>query len=304
MKEKFDSIILSKLPENYKAEFDAIKKDSKDFNPKFVPIFQENFDMLYGLVEKKHPEALKKGGVIKRVKPTMVKKVKVKEPKPEKTMVHKSRGKKKPLDGEDKYVKYFLSDAAGIARSYLIEGYTAHKNKVDIIFENGKEGYINFSEKKAEPTDPINDRNTKRSLTGIMYYVTDEVNKKPIESKPEPEKEPASGDSIEDCRKVLTEAGYSTKKKLAKDGKRAMKIKEPRPERVIIKDKVDGVFTTIRKEVSGSEDKDKKYSAMQKQLNEAQTLITKLFQLLSNLAEDNSTDKVEKIISLLKKIVP
>ena len=213
MKEKFDSIKMSKLPENYKAEFEAIKKDSKDFNPKFVPIFQENFDMLYGLVEKKHPEALQKGGVIKKARPTKVKKV---VPKAEKTMVHKSRGKKKP----------------------------------------------------------------------------------------EPEKAPASGDGIEDCRKALSEAGYTTKKRLSKDGKKAMKVKEPRPERTIIKDKVEDVFKTINNDISGSEEKDEKYHQMQKMIENAQELLTKLLQMLNNLAADNSMEKVEKIISLLKKIVP
>ena len=115
--------------------------------------------------------------------------------------------------------------------------------------------------------------------------------------------EASGANEVEECRKILNNAGYATKKKLSKDGKKAMKVKEPRPERTIIKDKVGDTFKTIMKDVSGSKEKDEKYGAMQKKLSELQDLFTKLFSRLNNLAEDNKIEDADKIIALLKKIV-
>jgi hypothetical protein len=109
---------------------------------------------------------------------------------------------------------------------------------------------------------------------------------------------------VEACSKILKEAGYTIKKRPAKSGNKVMKVKVQRQERTIIKDKVDDTFKTILKDVSGSKEKDEKYDKMQKALGELQELMTKLFNLLNNLAEDNSIEKVEKIISLMKKLVP
>jgi hypothetical protein len=281
MKEKFDSINLSKLPENYKSEFETIKTKSKDFNPKFVPIFQDNFDILYDLVEKKHPEALKKGGVIKKVKPAKVVKVKAKK-EPEKTMVHKSRGMKKV------YVKNITLPKIKYGAVTLVVDY--RKGQVRDV--NHPYTVTEFEKVPEDLKDQLRKMRTKDDPEHDALY------------EEERKEEPKASDEIEECRKALNEAGYTTKKKLSKDGKRAMKAKEPRPERAVIHDKVADVFKTINKDISGSEEKDKDYKKMQFAIAEMQNLMSKLMQLVNNLAADNSMEKVEKIISLLKKIVP
>ncbi len=127
--------------------------------------------------------------------------------------------------------------------------------------------------------------------------------RKGIKKKVSGKSESSGANEVEECRKILNNAGYATKKKLSKDGKKAMKVKEPRPERTIIKDKVGDTFKTIMKDVSGSKEKDEKYGPMQKKLSELQDLFTKLFSRLNNLAEDNKIEDADKIIALLKKMV-
>ena len=214
IKERYAKVDISKLPESYQREYRAIKEDSENFDPDLIDLFDDNFDKLYGMTEKNHASAIKKGGTLKKVVPSETVKVKTKkkvEPKA-KEFVPKSRGKKKEL--------------------------------------------------KAPETN-----------------------------------------HVEECRKVLNEAGYSMKKKTSADGKRVMKHKAPRPERTIINEKVDDTFKTINKDISGSEDKDKKYSVMQTKLKELQSLFNKLFNKLNNLAEDNSTAQIDKIITTLKDII-
>lgn len=73
MKAKFEKINQSKLPANIKSELEGIKDATKDFSDKdIMEIEQENFDALYSLIEKKHPEALG----LKPAKEKPVKKVK------------------------------------------------------------------------------------------------------------------------------------------------------------------------------------------------------------------------------------
>jgi hypothetical protein len=295
MKEKFATVDMSKLPANVKSEFELIKESTENFDPDLVPVFQDNFNILYGVVEKKHPEALKTGGKIKKVRPAKVKKVKgptsavlIHDARgvfgdgkiPEKIgMDHKRRGLKLKV-GDTVY--YIEKDSEYFDPKYPKWKVTTvdKKDSKRIIIENEKHGSI------ATTKSTVSKKRPKFEMTHKSRGKSD-----------------SHGD-IDDCRKILTEAGYTTKKRLPKSGTRAMKVKEPRQERTIIKDKVEGVFTTIEKDISGSKEKDEKYKAMQAEMSEIRAIVVKLLTLLNNLAEDNSLAQVKKINSLLKKIVP
>jgi len=295
MKEKFARVNLSKLPDNVKSEFDLIKSSTENFDADLVPVFQDNFDILYGVVEKKYPDALKLGGTLKKVKSGKVKKITKREIQPDSGFDPKN-----PQKGLRGYAKK-ISEISGITDKKDLDAIEEiMRNEVFHStldwqdakeFEKGVKEAVKIDFERMHPKKNWSEMVHKSR--GKKFEMTHKSRGKKNES----------GD-IDDCRKILSEAGYSTKKRLSKSGKQAMKVKEPRPERTIIKDKVEGVFTTISKDISGSKEKDEKYASMQKALNEAQSIITKLFTLLNNLAEDNSTEKVEKIIMLLKKIVP
>ena len=82
-----------------------------------------------------------------------------------------------------------------------------------------------------------------------------------------------------------------------------IKRSEPRPERDIIKERVESTFKPILKDISGSEEKDKKYKETISTLENVKALFTKLFNRLNNLAEDNNAEDIKKIEKLLKDLV-
>lgn len=279
MKEKYARIDLASLPEKFSVEFKAIKDDSENFDPELAEIFEDNFNKLYSMVEKKYPSAIKTGGTITKVKADKVKKITPKKKPTEKVFVPKSRGKKKPTETKG-YAKA-ISEATGVTDQAVL-------NELEDIMRNTIFHSTLDWQSKAEFN-----KGAKEALE--IYNETHKKGKGAPASK--------ETDHVEECRKILNDAGYSTKKKISKDGKKAIKVREPRQERSIIKDKVDDTFKTIMKDVSGSKEKDEKYKEIQESLSELQGLMTKLFNRLNNLAEDNSKDKIQKIIELLKKIV-
>ncbi len=203
MKEKYARINMSKLPKDIKSELEGIKEATENFDPDYVPIEQENFDILYSLIKSKHPEALEKAATVKKTKPSSKKKT---SPKP----------------------------------------------------------------------------------------------KKKIEKKPEPVKKDGM---VDECRDVLKGAGYTITKRASKKGGRPMVTKKKRQERTIIKERVEDTFKPILKDISGSKEKDEKYSEMKKTIESIQGLFSTFLQRLNNLAEDNSMEKVKKIEKLLKEIL-
>jgi hypothetical protein len=131
--------------------------------------------------------------------------------------------------------------------------------------------------------------------------------KKKVEPKPKKKVEPKptpKGDIISECQEVLKGAGYVVKKIPSKKGGRPMVVKKKRQDRTIIKDRVEETFKPILKDISGSKEKDEKFKEMKGSIEAIQGMIAQLLQLLNNLAEDNSTEKVKKIEKLLKEIVP
>jgi len=272
IKERYAKVDISKLPESYQREYRAIKEDSENFDPDLIDLFDDNFDKLYGMTEKNHASAIKKGGTLKKVVPSETVKVKAKK-------------KVEPKAGIEKWVGKTVNYKTDIGNGY--------ESKVLEVLSNN---YLHLQK--------IDDNSKFRlKMDGIKMW---EVKAKEFVPKSRGKKKelkaPASN-HVDECREVLKEAGYSMKKKTSADGKRVMKHKAPRPERTIINEKVDDTFKTINKDISGSEDKDKKYSVMQTKLKELQSLFNKLFNKLNNLAEDNSTAQIDKIITTLKDII-
>lgn len=85
MKERYARLDMSKLPDDYKKQFDTIQSSTENFADEDLnEIFAENFNDLYALVESNHPSAIHKGGTIKKEKPAKVKVVRAKKTKSEK----------------------------------------------------------------------------------------------------------------------------------------------------------------------------------------------------------------------------
>lgn len=346
MKEKYARVDLAKLPADLKKEFEGIKEDSENFDPELTPIFEDNFKDAYAIVENHFPEAIKKPGKIKKIRPSKVKRPVAKSKKDDfRTMISKATGIKdknelasihmkmlNTLDPDDEDATLTrLSDKEFNNLAKKFAGQSTSKKEM-VHKSRGKKptGLKGYTKSISEATGII-DPKVLDELEDIMrndifhstldWQTKEEFDKGAKEAvevynaikgktfvprsrgKKKDVYEP--GDvQIEACRKILGEAGYTLVKKPSKTGKRVMKVKKPRQERTIIKDKVDDTFKTILKDVSGSKEKDEKYQKMQKALSELQELMTRLFSLLNNLAEDNSIEKVEKIISLMKKLVP
>lgn len=203
MKEQYSRINMSKLPSGMKSEFAKIKSGSENFDPDYVDIYKENFDLLYSLVKSKYPEALEKAATVKKTKPSDKKKI---APK------------------------------------------TAKKH---------------------------------------------ELKKPPVKKE----------GMVDECRDVLKGAGYTITKRASKKGGKPMVTKKKRQERTIIKERVEDTFKPILKDISGSKEKDEKYSEMKKTIESIQGLFSTFLQRLNNLAEDNSMEKVKKIEKLLKEIL-
>lgn len=80
LKQRFARLNMSKLPKSYTDEFDIMEKETAGFSDDDLnAVFEENFNDLYALVEKKYPDAIKAGGTVKKEKPAKVKVVKKKE---------------------------------------------------------------------------------------------------------------------------------------------------------------------------------------------------------------------------------
>jgi hypothetical protein len=109
------------------------------------------------------------------------------------------------------------------------------------------------------------------------------------------------GNLVDECKETLKEAGYTVR--VHKAGTKRIKRSIPRPEKEIIKERVAETFTPILKDISGSEEKAKENKDVIAVLERVQALITKLFNRISNLADDGKTEAIEKIEKLLKEII-
>jgi hypothetical protein len=106
---------------------------------------------------------------------------------------------------------------------------------------------------------------------------------------------------VDDCKDELKKAGYTIKEHKA--GTKQIKRSAPRPEKAIIKKRVEETFTPIMKDLKGSEEKETENKEMIALLESVQSLFTKFMNRISNLADDGKLEAIKKIEKLLKEIV-
>lgn len=109
------------------------------------------------------------------------------------------------------------------------------------------------------------------------------------------------GNLIDECKDTLKEAGFSVKEHKA--GGKKIKRSEPRPEKVIIKERVTETFTPIMKDLTASEEKKEENKEMIALLNNIQALFVKVMNRISNLADDGKAEALKKIEKLFKELV-
>ena len=121
----------------------------------------------------------------------------------------------------------------------------------------------------------------------------------PKAKKPAPAKKRSSKsatDKINDCVEVLKQAHYDViKKQTKKKGKKiTISRKEPRQDRVIIKDKANAVFKTIEKDLSK---KDDKQAEMIKKLDSFKSMVFDFFNSLDKIVNKGTPEQLDKVIA-------
>lgn len=120
LQDKYNRLIIDKLPKEVAIEFKQIKDDTDNFSDEDVmEIYTENFNDLFKIVEDKYPEALKakkkliKTAKAKIVKPATEKKKVVKKAEPKKKLVKKAKKVDElPCDDAKKELKKIESKKA------------------------------------------------------------------------------------------------------------------------------------------------------------------------------------------------
>jgi hypothetical protein len=155
--------------------------------------------------------------------------------------------------------------------------------------ENGKQWTCKGYSVKLDECIMEDDKGKEISTCLRDMYVNNPVEKR------------GKGDMVDDCKDVLSKAGYTVKEH--KTGKKKIRRREPRPEKEILKERVQDTFTPITKDLTSSEEKTKENKDVIEALERIQKLFVKLFNRLSNLADDGKTDAIGKIEKLLKELV-
>jgi hypothetical protein len=109
------------------------------------------------------------------------------------------------------------------------------------------------------------------------------------------------GNMVDECKDTLKEAGYTVHEH--KEGKKKIRRSEPRPEKAIIKERVEETFVPIMKDLVNSEEKKSENKELISVLESIQGLFTKFMGRVSNLADDGKIEKLKKIEQLLKEII-
>jgi hypothetical protein len=367
MKDRYARLDMSKLPESYKSEFDEMEKSTYGFTDEELnDVFTENFNDMYELVEKKYPDALKKGGTVKKVKSAKVKTIKPKkseehEEKKEESEEHnklttaqklriqmlekkgfkkdeKLSGFEKESDGTEYYVFHSqhgmgvaMIQADGQMEGNLSGYFPAYKNKSEEDIDAIERNKASRKEKAGE-TDIIMTRDDKevdrksRKNIGKTFYeengkawkckgyneklkecIFEDSDGKEISAclkdmyTSNPVKKREKGNLVDDCKDTLKEAGFTVREHKA--GGKKIKRSEPRPEKTIIKERVEDTFTPILKDLQNSEEKEKENKGVIEALEECKLLFTKLFNRLSNMADDGKEEAIRKLVKLLREIV-
>ncbi|KKM86923.1 hypothetical protein LCGC14_1274170 [marine sediment metagenome] len=168
------------------------------------------------------------------------------------------------LDGLDK------KKAISINRNEFNEGddnYLALRDVIHEILDNYSRGVYSKSRKSSEIRKVIKKKTLiKQKLNNVSKSVSKQKKKKQIQKeiikKASAKKKPPvkKEGMVDECRDVLKGAGYTITKRASKKGGKPMVTKKKRQERTIIKERVEDTFKPILKDISGSKEKDEKYS--------------------------------------------
>lgn len=350
MKDRYARLDLGKLPTSYKSEFEEMSAGTYGFSDKDLnDIFADNFNDMYGLVEKKYPEAIKTGGVLKKVKPAKVKIIKQrKSEEPEIAPAIRKTNKwvnaadiefiestlrNDEASTDDELIAHFVAELeipeaqakkwvklrgkylqAPVEKSISYSERTklkkeARKSKDVVLTRDGKE----FNRKSPKTIGKVfYDENGKDWKCKGYNAKLDECIMEDSEGKEiisclkdmyttNPVKKREKGDMVDECKETLKEAGFTVKEHQA--GKKKIRRSEPRPEKVIIKERVEATFTPIMKDISGSKEKEEENKEVIAALERVQALIVKFFNRLSNMADDGKADAIKKVEKLLKEII-
>jgi hypothetical protein len=349
MKDRYAKLDLGQLPESYRSEFEEMHKSTYGFSDEDLnDIFAENFNDMFGLVEKKYPGAIKSGGTVKKTKPAKVKTIKPKKEKVPDVKVPASIRKKLSADDiefiestlrndeastdaelvahfvaetglteaqakkwvakRDKYLQAGVYDALSYKERTKLKKET-RKAKDIVKTRDGKE-FDRKSKKNAGKT--FYDENgkawkCKRYEPKLDECIMEDESGKEITSclkdmyTTNPVAKREKGNLVDECKETLKEAGFSVKEHKA--GKKKIKRSEPRPEKVIIKERVEETFKPIMKDISGSKEKEEENKEVIAALERVQALIVKFFNRLSNMADDGKADAINKVEKLLKEII-
>jgi hypothetical protein len=109
------------------------------------------------------------------------------------------------------------------------------------------------------------------------------------------------GNLVDECKETLKDAGFTVKEHRA--GKKKIRRSEPRPDKAIIKERIEEAFTPITKDLGNSEEKAKENKEMIKLLDSIKALFTKFLSRVYNLADDNKIEQLRKVEKLLKEII-
>jgi hypothetical protein len=352
MKDRFARLDMSKLPVSYKSEFEEMKSSTDEFSDEDLnSIFADNFNEMYSLVETKYPDAIKTGGVAKKVKPAKVKTVKPKE-KPE--VVIPAAMRKRVTEADIIFIEDQLTNAENTSDEEMEElfikeiGLSEAQAKKWVALR-GKHMRMSPEESldyptrtrlkkelrkgiKSRTTDIIKtrdhkelDRKSSKNIGKTFYdengkawkckgynaqldeCILEDSDGKEISSclkdmyVSNPVTKREKGNLIDECKESLKEAGYTVKSHQA--GKKKVTRSEPRPEKAIIKERVEDAFTPITKDLVNSEEKKEENREVVKILGNIQGLFTKFMNRISNLADDGKIEKLKKIEQLLREIV-
>lgn len=109
-------------------------------------------------------------------------------------------------------------------------------------------------------------------------------------------------DELSNVRNILEDANYTVITK--KTAKAVIKHKEPRQDRVIVKEKVDAVFTTIQKDIPKVKENGKEIEnkAVIKATDSLKKIFARILLSIDKLATHGEAGKIEKVVAYLSKM--
>lgn len=124
-----------------------------------------------------------------------------------------------------------------------------------------------------------------------------DIKKTKVEKKEPLEPKEEKSDDISECKKVLKEANYEVRQ--AKVGAKKITTHVKRQDKTIIKDKIETLFATVRKDIKAKQTIGKPTVEL---VEKIQAKITDIVTGIDRLAQEHKSDALKKIYDLLEQI--